>query len=45
LLDQSRILHAPAVKVIYRLTMLLELLTVEVDGFAQRVLRTGLGRA
>ena len=45
LLDQSRILHAPALQVIYRLAMLLELLPVEVDGFSQRVLGAGLGRA
>jgi hypothetical protein len=45
LLDQSRILHAPALQVIYRLAMWLELLPVEVDGFSQRVLGAGLGRA
>ena len=45
LLDQSPILHAPAVQVIHRLGMLLQLVPVEVDRFAQRVLWAELGHA
>jgi hypothetical protein len=43
LLDQARILHASVVKVLQRLGMSCELLPVEVDGFSQRVIWSGVG--
>ena len=45
LLDQSRIVHAPAVKVIHSLGILLQLLPVEVGRFSQRVILAGLRHA
>lgn len=45
LLDQSRIVHAPALQVLDRFGMLAQLLPVEVDRLSQRVLRAGLGQA